>query len=91
MQKQAERSAQLAHYIELALTYEQFVKAHDIPPLVGIKRALEIANIKNSRFYELVNEGTFRIIKNGSRSNVTAKNLFEFYVSLVSASDKEAA
>lgn len=93
MQKHSEiaRAARMAHHIELALTYEQFVRAHNLPPLVGIKRALEIANVKNSRFYELVNEGVFRIIKNGSRSNVSAMNLFEHYTSLVSGSNEKAA
>jgi hypothetical protein len=91
LQKQIERSNQPAHHVELVLSYEQFVKAHDLTPLVSIKRALETANIRNSRFYELVNEGTFRIIKNGSRSNVSAMNLYEYYVSLVSGSNEKAA
>lgn len=78
-------------YVERLLTFEEFVRTFDLPPLVSIKRALEVAGLKNSRFYELVNEGTFRIIKNGARSNVTAFNLYDYYVSLVSASVKDAA
>jgi hypothetical protein len=75
------------------LTYEQFVQAHGLSPLVPIKRACQIANVGHTRFYELVERGAFTLIPNGSRRNVTAHQLYKHYRSLVSkaASDSRAA
>lgn len=66
-----------------ALSYEEFVQAHKVPPLVPIKKALEIANVGHTRFYELVEQGVFNLVPNGSRRNVTAKQLHQHYLSLV--------
>jgi hypothetical protein len=67
------------------LSYEDFVRAHDLAPLVDIKTACKVANIGHSRFYLLVAEGVFVLIPNGSRRNVTAQNLHRYYLSLIAA------
>jgi hypothetical protein len=67
------------------LSYEEFVRAHELAPLVGIKTACRVANLGHSRFYELVKAGVFVLIPNGSRRNVTAQNLHQYYLTLVSA------
>jgi hypothetical protein len=73
------------------LSYQDFVRAHDLPPLVDLKRACAIAGVSSSRLYELRAAGIFRFVKNGSRSNVTAMNLYQYYCSLISAADRRAA
>ena len=72
------------------MSYEEFVKAHSLPPLVPVKKACEIANIGHTKFYELVQEGVFTLIPNGSRRNITAKQLHRHYLSLI-AKAKSAA
>jgi len=75
----------------MEISYEEFVRAHNLAPLVDIKTACRIANIGHSRFYELVAQRTFCLIPNGSRRNVTAKNLYEYYCSLVAAAQPTEA
>jgi hypothetical protein len=65
------------------ISYEEYVKAHNLPPLVPVKKACEIANVGHTRFYELVSQGVFTLIPNGSRRNVTAKQLHKHYLTLV--------
>jgi hypothetical protein len=65
------------------MSYEEFVKAHNLAPLVPVKKACEIANIGHTKFYELVQEGVFVLIPNGSRRNITAKQLHRHYLALV--------
>jgi hypothetical protein len=65
------------------LSYEEYVQAHNLPPLVPVKKACEIANVGHTRFYELVEAGVFTLIPNGSRRNVTAKQLYQHYCALV--------
>jgi hypothetical protein len=65
------------------MSYEEYVRAHQLAPLVPIKQACKVANIGHTRFYELVEAGVFTLIPNGSRRNVTAKQLHEHYQSLV--------
>jgi hypothetical protein len=67
------------------LSYDDFVRAHDLAPLVDIKTACRVANVGHSRFYDLVKEGAFVLIPNGSRRNVTARNLHQYYLSLIAA------
>jgi hypothetical protein len=67
------------------LSYDDFVRAHALGPLVDIKTACKVANVGHSRFYDLVKEGVFVLIPNGSRRNVTAKNLHQYYRALVAA------
>jgi hypothetical protein len=65
------------------LSYEEFVRAHDLRPLNPIKKACEVLNVGHSRFYEdEVNKGKIQLVKNGSRSNVTAIDLYNRYVAL---------
>ncbi len=72
------------------LTYEEYVRAHNLSPLVPVKKACEIANIGHTKFYELVQEGVFTLIPNGSRRNVTAKQLHRHYLSLVTKASAAA-
>jgi hypothetical protein len=62
------------------------VRAHELAPLVDIKTACRVANLGHSRFYELVKQGAFVLIPNGSRRNVTAQNLHQYYLALIAAS-----
>jgi hypothetical protein len=39
------------------MDYSEFVQAHNLPPLVPVKRACEIANVGHTKFYELVEAG----------------------------------
>jgi hypothetical protein len=68
------------------LSYEDFVRAHGLAPLVDIKTACKVANVGHSRFYDLVKDGVFILIPNGSRRNVTAQNLHAHYLALIAAS-----
>ncbi|MDP2359010.1 MAG: hypothetical protein Q8M31_23535 [Beijerinckiaceae bacterium] len=68
--------------------YEDFCKAHNLAPLNDIKTACRVANVRPTRFYDLVKEGVFVLIPNGSRRNVTAKNLHQYYLALVSAAQQ---
>lgn len=77
--------------MEDKLTYENFVKSHDLPPLVNLKRACEIAGVSSSRLYELRAAGVFRFIKNGARSNIPATQLYNYYTSLVTAAASKVA
>jgi hypothetical protein len=70
-------------------SYADFCQAHDVPPLVSIKKACEIANVRHSKFYELVKEGVFVLVPNGSRRNVTALNLYQRHCALVTAACAE--
>jgi hypothetical protein len=66
------------------LSYDEFVRAHDLRPLNPIKKACEVLNVGHSRFYEdVVNKGEIQLVKNGSRSNVTAIDLYNRYVALI--------
>jgi hypothetical protein len=66
------------------LSYDEFVRAHDLRPLNPIKKACEVLNVGHSRFYEdVVNKGEIQLVKNGSRSNVTAVDLYNRYVALI--------
>ncbi len=65
------------------LSYDDFVRAHNLAPLVDIKTACRVASVGHTRFYELVKEGVFVLIPNGSRRNVTAQNLHRYYLSLI--------
>lgn len=66
-------------------SYEEFVQAHNLPPLVDIKTACRVAAVRQTRFYEEVDRGKFVLVPNGRRRFVTAKNLHEYYLALVSA------
>jgi hypothetical protein len=68
------------------LTYEEFVRGHSLAPLVDIKTACRIANLGHSRFYELARDGVFILIRNGSRTNVSAQNLHAYYLALIEGS-----
>ena len=72
------------------LSYEEYVRAHNLPPLVPVKKACEIANVGHTRFYELVEAGVFTLIPNGSRRNVTAKQLHRHYLLLVAKASAAA-
>ncbi len=67
------------------LSYDDFVRAHNLAPLVDIKTACRVANVGHSRFYELVKGGAFVLIPNGSRRNISAKNLHQHYLGLIAA------
>lgn len=84
-----EQQAEPAH--DLDLSYEDFVKAHGLAPLNDIKTACRVANVGLTRFYELVSDGVFLLVPNGSRRNVTAKNLHHYYKSLIAAACSRAA
>lgn len=73
------------------LSYDDFVRAHNLAPLVDIKTACKVANVGHSRFYELVKDGIFVLIPNGSRRNVTALNLHQHYLTLVTAAQTSRA
>lgn len=72
------------------LSYEEFVRAHNLAPLVPIKRACEIASVGHTKFYELVELRIFTLIPNGSRRNVTAKQLHRYYLALVAQASSAA-
>jgi hypothetical protein len=67
------------------LSYDDFVRAHKLAPLNDIKTACRVANVGHSRFYDLVKQGVFVLIPNGSRRNVTARNLHQYYLNLIAA------
>jgi hypothetical protein len=71
------------------LSYADFCQAHDLPPLASIKKACEIANVRSSKFYEMVKEGVFVLVPNGRRRNVTALNLYQHHCALVAAARAE--
>jgi hypothetical protein len=75
------------------LSYDDFVRAHNLAPLVDIKIACRVANVGHSRFYELVKDGVFVLIPNGARRNVSAQNLHQHYLALIEGaqSPKKAA
>ena len=73
------------------LSYEDFCKAHGVQPLNDIKEACRIANIGQTKFYELVSKGVFVLIPNGSRRNVTGPNLYRHYQDLISAARSSRA
>ena len=64
------------------LSYEEFVRAHGLRPLNPVKKACEVLNVGHSRFYEDVNKGEIQLVRNGSRSNVTAITLYNRYCAL---------
>jgi hypothetical protein len=66
-------------------SYEEFVKAHGLQPLNSVKKACEVLNVGHTRFYEEVSAGKIKLIKNGSRSNVTAVDLYNRYCALIAA------
>jgi hypothetical protein len=70
-------------FIQGYLTYEEFVRAHSLAPLVDVKTACFVANVGHSRFYELVKNGAFVLIPNGARRNVSAQNLHQYYLALI--------
>lgn len=72
-------------------SYQDFVRAHDLAPLVDIKTACRLAAVKQTRFYELVEQGKFVLVPNGRRRFVTAKNLHDYYLTLVAAARSRAA
>jgi hypothetical protein len=72
-------------FVQGSLSYEDFVRAHSLAPLVDVKTACRIANVGHSRFYELVKDGVFVLIPNGARRNVSALNLHQYYSSLIVA------
>jgi hypothetical protein len=72
------------------MSYEEYVKAHNLPPLVPVKKACETANVGHTRFYELVAQGVFTLIPNGSRRNVTAKQLYKHYLTIVAQASSAA-
>jgi hypothetical protein len=76
---------------DLDMSYEDFVKAHSLAPLNDIKTACRVANVGMTRFYELVAEGVFVLVPNGSRRNVAAKNLHEYYRTLIAVVRSRAA
>jgi hypothetical protein len=71
--------------VEQNLSYADFVRAHNLAPLVDIKTACRVANVGHSRFYELVKDGAFVLIPNGARRNVSALNLHQYYLALIGA------
>lgn len=73
------------------MTYEEYVKAHNLPPLVPVKKACELASIGHTRFYELVRQGVFTLIPNGSRRNVTAMQLYRHHCALVAKANASHA
>jgi hypothetical protein len=54
-------------------------------PLNPVRKACQVLNIGHSRFYEDVSRGQIHVIKNGSRSNVTALTLYNRYLELTEA------
>jgi hypothetical protein len=73
------------------MSYMEYVRAHNLPPLVPVKKACEIANVGHTRFYELVEQGVFTLIPNGSRRNVTAMQLHQHYLSLIAKASGDKA
>jgi hypothetical protein len=73
------------------LSYSDFVRAHDLPPLVDVKTACKVAGIGMSRLYQLKDAGVFTFLKNSSRTNISALNLFQYYRSLVAAAADQTA
>ncbi len=73
------------------LSYEEFCKAHDVLPLNDIKAACRIANVKTTRFYELVEQGIFDLIPNGRRRNISGPNLYRYYQSLIATARSSRA
>jgi len=72
-------------------TFRQFVKTFGLQPLNSVKRTCEILGIRHSKFYELVGAGVFTIIRNGSRSNVTAEQIYSRYLSLISRTPENSS
>jgi len=73
------------------LSYDEFVRAHDLAPFVSVKKACIVANVGHTKFYEQVAQGVFTLIPNGSRRNITAQNLYRYYLSLITAAEKPVA
>lgn len=73
------------------LSYEEFCKAHDVQPLNDVKEACRIANVKQTRFYELVEQGVFELIPNGRRRNISGPNLYRHYRDLIAAARSSRA
>lgn len=73
------------------LSYQDFVRAHDLAPLNDIKTALRVSALGQTRFYELVDRGIFTLVPSGSRRFVTAKNLHAYYLNLVAAAQSGRA
>ncbi|MBR1156810.1 hypothetical protein [Bradyrhizobium sp. JYMT SZCCT0428] len=65
------------------MTYEEYVRAHSLPPLVSVKKACEIASVGHTKFYELVKQGVFTLIPNGSRRNIPATQLYQHHCTLI--------
>jgi hypothetical protein len=54
------------------------------------KRAQQILDIGNSRFYELLNAGEFTFYKDGKSTKVVVKSLYDYVERKLSAAKKAA-
>jgi hypothetical protein len=69
------------------MTLEEFVRTWNLMPNVPAKRCREIANVGNTKFYQLVKDGVIRLRKNGRNSEVPVEDVFK----LVRGDDQAAA
>jgi len=59
------------------LSYDEFVRAHDLRPLNPIKKACEVLNVGHSRFYEdVVNKGEIQLVRTAAARTSRAIDLY---------------
>jgi hypothetical protein len=70
--------------------FEQWVRAHEVAPLNSPKRVCKLLGCGHDFFYGLVKAKKLTIKKLGSKSVVTAENIYRVIVDLPEASDRAA-
>jgi len=73
------------------LSLKDYAETFALGPFVSVKRAQELENVGHTRFYELVKDGAYVLLKNGSRSEVTLDNCYRRYCERMSAATQPAA
>jgi excisionase family DNA binding protein len=63
--------------------FEEFVRIYDVKPLNSFKRTCEILDCGHSKVYELVAAGDLTIVKDGNRSKISAEEIYERYVAVL--------
>jgi hypothetical protein len=77
---------ELQHMDAVVPPFDEYVRTFNLPPIVPIKRACEIAGCGHSKLYEMGKQKTVRIVKRagGSGSGVPAIDLYKLYIAALS-------
>lgn len=66
------------------MSFDEFVKAHNLDALNDIQKTCKVLNVGHSRFYaDLVKNEKITLVENGSRRNVSAEQIYSYYRQVV--------